>query len=351
MKLSPSTLILWVSTPAVGMVIALAIAGLLVTTVQVLLLLFAGILIGVSLNGLTNTLSGAVGQSYGRTFSCLVVLGFLLILGLGWLLGHQMASQIDELTLQLRNAANLAIQKLDAYPTLQSHLADFDVPSLAGRAVGMLPSGLSVILWGITCIAVIGVVGLYTAYEPQLYKEGFSKLIPPARRAQGGKVLHGVGRVLQLWMIGRLLSMTIVGVSTAIFLWLIGVPLAMSLGVLAAVLTFIPNVGPILATIPQLLLALQLGTNILITVLLFNLLMQFVESYLITPLIQQRQVSLPPALTVFAQLLLGVLFGILGIVLAAPITASILYLVQTLYIANYLGDPEPGHLTDRLAAD
>ena len=144
--------------------------------------------------------------------------------------------------------------------------------------------------------------------------------------------------------------MTIVGVSTAIFLWLIGVPLAISLGVLAAVLTFIPNVGPILATIPQLLLALQLGTNTLVTVLVFNLLMQFVESYLVTPLIQQRQVSLPPALTVFAQLLLGVLFGILGIVLAAPIMASILYLVQTLYIANYLGDPEPGHLADRIAA-
>ena len=132
--------------------------------------------------------------------------------------------------------------------------------------------------------------------------------------------------------------MIIIGVLTAVGLWLLGVPLALTLGLLAALLTFIPNIGPILAVVPAALLALlQSPTRALYVVLLY-LGIQTVESYLLTPLMQKRTVSLPPALTIFAQVLMGILVGRIGLVLATPLTAALFVLVKMLYVEDILGD-------------
>lgn len=132
--------------------------------------------------------------------------------------------------------------------------------------------------------------------------------------------------------------MAVIGVLTTLGLWLLGVPLALTLGILAALLEFIPNFGPILSAVPAVLLALMESPRLALWVILLYLGIQAAESYLITPLVQRRLASLPPVLVIVSQILGGVLFGFLGFALATPLLAFALVLVKRLYIEDRLGD-------------
>ncbi len=123
-----------------------------------------------------------------------------------------------------------------------------------------------------------------------------------------------------------------------------------TLGVLSALCTFIPNIGPLLAAVPQLLLAVNSGGNTVLYVLVFILILEGVESYLVTPMIQKYEVSLPPLLTIAAQFLMGALLGIIGLMMAAPLVVVATVLIQMLYIEDRLGDPDPGELTSKQAS-
>jgi predicted PurR-regulated permease PerM len=132
--------------------------------------------------------------------------------------------------------------------------------------------------------------------------------------------------------------MAVVGTTTTLGLWLLGVPLALTLGLLAALFGFVPYIGPLVAAIPALLLALMNGPQLALYVLLLYLTIQLIESYILTPIVEQQAVSLPPALTITVMLLLGVLVGGLGLALAAPLTACVLVLIKMLYVEDALGD-------------
>jgi predicted PurR-regulated permease PerM len=140
------------------------------------------------------------------------------------------------------------------------------------------------------------------------------------------------------WMVGRFSSMAVVGIMTMIGLWILGIPLPFTLGVIAAVLSFIPNIGPIISVIPALLLALLDSPSKVLYVILLYIGIQTVESYIITPLIQKRAVSLPPALLISVQIMIGVLLGAFGLILATPLMVVIIVLVQTIYIQDIIGD-------------
>ena len=181
-------------------------------------------------------------------------------------------------------------------------------------------------------------IGLYLAIEPGLYTRGVIRLAPASRRERARAVIDEVGNTLRWWLIGKAASMLVIGVLTAFGLWLLDVPLALTLGLLAAILTFIPNIGPILSVVPAALLALLHSPTRALYVILLYLGIQTIESYLLTPMVQRRTVQLPPALTIFAQVLLGVLVGGLGLALATPLTAAALVLVRMIYVEDTLHD-------------
>jgi predicted PurR-regulated permease PerM len=138
-----------------------------------------------------------------------------------------------------------------------------------------------------------------------------------------------------MWLLGRIWASLFVGVLTVIGLLLLDMPLAFTLGLL--VLNFIPNIGPILSGVPAVLLALLKSPTLAIYVIVLYVVIQSVESYLVTPLIQRRVVSLPPALTLTAQLLLA---GFLGLFLATPLTVVAMVLIEELYIKDVLEENE-----------
>lgn len=204
--------------------------------------------------------------------------------------------------------------------------------------------------WGLAGAFVIFFVGIYAAYDPELYTAGIEKLFPLPRRPRVMEVIKKLGYATRRWILGRLMSMAFVGVVTAIGMWFLGVPMFGTLGVLAALFTFIPNLGPLLAAVPQILLAVNLGGNTVLYVIVFILILEAVESYLVTPMIQKHEVSLTPIVTIAAQFLMGALLGIIGLMMAAPLVVVATVLIQMLYIEDRLGDPDPGELTSKQAS-
>jgi predicted PurR-regulated permease PerM len=179
-------------------------------------------------------------------------------------------------------------------------------------------------------LVLVGFLGLYLAVEPEVYFAYLQRVTPAVYRDKLNACGVAAVRNLRWWVLSQTLSMTAVGVIVAGGLWTLGVPLAGTLGVIAALLTFIPNIGPILSVVPAVLLAVAISPmKGLLTVLLF-LAVHFLEGNVITPLLERRIVRLPPAMTMTAQLLLAVITGPLGLALAAPLTAAALGIFDVL---------------------
>lgn len=330
----------------VSLIVALILAttDLLVIALSVLLLVFAGILFGVFVGGISRWVSHHSPMSYRWSYALVVLLLIAAIAGGSFYMGSQVVQQTAQLRQELQQAQDQFVQWLAQYESLPSVKEMRKTLTSGPSVLPGLGKAINWILWGITGVVVIFFVGLYVAFDPHLYTWGIVKLFPKDRRHRATEALDQLRYALSRWIIGRLASMTIIGVITAIGLALLGVPLPVTLGVLAALLTFIPNIGPLLAAVPQALLALNVGTSTVLWVILLNIVLQGVESYLVTPLIQRHEVTLPPALTITAQLLLGATIGVIGIMMAAPLTAAVMLLVQMLYIRDRLGDSSPGEL-------
>ncbi|MCZ7574449.1 MAG: AI-2E family transporter [Ardenticatenaceae bacterium] len=172
-----------------------------------------------------------------------------------------------------------------------------------------------------------------------MYTHGFLRLIPRGKRDRGAQVLHAVKHSLWWWLLGQMTAMAVIGVLKSLGLWLLGVPLPLTLGLLAALLTFIPNFGPITAGTVATLVALTESPMKALYTILLAIGVQFIESHLVTPLVQREAVALPPAFTISGQVLMGALLGFRGLVFAVPLLAASLVVVKMLYIEDVLGEP------------
>jgi predicted PurR-regulated permease PerM len=180
--------------------------------------------------------------------------------------------------------------------------------------------------------------GLYIAAAPALYRDGLLQLVPEGRKALAEDTIATAGNALRLWLVGQLAAMALVGVLTGLGLWMLGIPAPLALALLAGLAEFVPLVGPIVAAVPALLLAAGGGYEMMLWTAGLYLLVQQVESNVITPLIQNRTVQIPPALTLFAVVTAGVAFGPMGVILAAPLTVLAYVAVKKLYVREALGE-------------
>ncbi|HJL17601.1 MAG TPA: AI-2E family transporter [Sandaracinaceae bacterium LLY-WYZ-13_1] len=336
----PRRVLAWSAVVAV----ALALIVLLPEAINILFAGFAGLVLGAVLSGLGSLVRRRTG--WGRRRSLAVVFSGFAVLLAGFVTWtvlvtapqvEALAQDVPEALADLRGMlVELGLGQVAGLLAAPAQLLESD--SVRSRLFGIFSSGVG----AVAGFFVILFIGIYTAIQPYLYVDAMVRLYPPHRRERIRRVAREVGVSLQRWVAGRAFSAGVIGLAIGISVWALGVPLPLSLGVLAALLSFIPNIGPALTVIPAGLLALTVSPTTALVVLGIYGGVQFLESYFLMPLVQEYAIEVPPAALLFTQALFGILFGILGVALAAPILAVGIVLTKSLYVEDRLeAEPEP----------
>lgn len=320
---------------AVGIVILLL---LLWYAIDVVLLAFIGVLLAVLLRSPADWLSSRTGWSEGWSLALVIVVLATLLATAGFFFGRAVAQQSGQLSEQLPQVLEKARERISQHElgkrmveSTETSESDTQFLTRGLRLVGSTFAALG-------SLVVVVFLAVFLAASPRTYVGGLLMLVAKRRRQRMREVLEEIGHVLQRWLVGQVILMAAVAALTGIGLTLLGVPFALPLALIAGLLEFVPYVGPIVAAIPALIVALSEGPQLALWVGLLYLAVQSVESYILTPLIQHRAVDLPPALILLAQVLMGVTAGPLGVIVATPLAAAALVAVKRLYVEDVLGD-------------
>jgi predicted PurR-regulated permease PerM len=333
-----------ISVGGIGVVLFAALLLFTWTFAATLFLIFAGVLLGVALNAMTNMLGRVVKlpHSLRLTIVGLVLAG--LLSGIVFLGGATIAQQTTVLTNTIksqlvnvkafleRNGVDTgffdfgslnAAPSDSAAPAAQTH----NLPSagtIASSGGAIFSQSLKLILGTVSAVGnffIVLFLGLAFAVQPGVYRNGLLFMAPAKHRARATIIIDRIGWTLERWLIAQIITMAAVFFVTWIGLAIIGIQSSFILGIQAGLLAFIPTVGAILGGVIVVLASLASGWVAALSAFILFLGVHALESYVLTPIIQRQALDIPPA-TLFAfQILLGVVFGIWGLALALPLMA------------------------------
>lgn len=327
-------------------VVCLVVLGLALIyfTFDILLLIFAAVLLAIFLRGLAEILKRWIPLGEGWLVLTVAVLIVLVIAGAVTMLAPSVAEQGRALRAEIPRSAQQAGEFLSRYtwgqaliahlPSADEIMAKVDAASMISRVGGYFSSTLG----AVGNFFVMILLAIYLASEPRFYYEGIQKFFPLSKRKRVAEVLDAIYDTLRWWLIGKAGSMIFIGLLTWIGLSILGVPLALTLGLIAGLLSFIPNFGPILSAIPAILIAFIHSPVTALYVVAIYVGVQIIESNIVTPIIERETVELAPVLTIVFQLALGVMIGGVGLVLATPLLAVIVVMIKMIYFEDILGD-------------
>ena len=272
-------------------------------------------------------------------------LGMATVLGvvafLVWLFGVQFRQQVNELVTELPGLLDQFAAYL-SQSAVGAKIVDAVRQAYAGSKVatdiGGLVTGAGELL--LNCLLLL-IGALFFAADPRVYERGFLYLIPASKRPAIEDALFDVGSTLKLWLRSSLILMTTMGILIGLGLWISGVPSAAALGLLAGLSEFIPYLGPTAAMIPALGLAATESNGAIIGALVTYAVVRLIQTNFITPYVQNRVISIPPAVTVFAIIGVGAIFGVFGLFFSAALLVVIFTLVRSLYLREVLGEEMP----------
>ncbi|MGY3615586.1 AI-2E family transporter [Bradyrhizobium sp. USDA 10063] len=337
-----------ISVGGIGIVLFAALLALAWHYAATLFLIFAGVLLGVALNALTNLLGRGLKLPHALrlTIVCLALAALLsgvVFLG-GATIAQQASALSDTIKSQLVNVKSFLEQHgidtsyLDfsnqasaptesSTPTTPGAAATHSLPSagaLASSGGAIISQTFKVLLGTVSAVGnffIVLFLGLAFATQPSLYRAGLLFVMPARHREQATIIVDRIGDTLERWLIAQIITMAAVFFVTWIGLSIIGIQSSFILGIQAGLLAFIPTVGAILGGLIVVLASLASGWIAALSAFLLFLGVHAMESYILTPIIQRQALNIPPA-TLFAfQILLGVVFGVWGLALALPLMA------------------------------
>jgi predicted PurR-regulated permease PerM len=311
----------------------LAAAYMLWLLVDLLLLLFACALVSLILLTITNAVRRRTRLPFAAALG-LSVLGLVILLASAFtFFGTTMQSEFAEFGQRLPVAWAEVQARLQGSSTGAAILERAQQLAPSGQTlVNGATAALAAVGGGLSGLAIVLVGGLYLAAQPTLYAGGLLRLVPTGRRGQIAETLDAITVSLRNWLKGQALGMLFVGVATGLGLWLVGVPAAWAIGLVAGLAEFVPYLGIFVAGIPAVVLGFGQGTNTGLWTIGVLLAVQQIQGNLVMPLLQNRMVDLPPAVTIFGIIAAGILFGVAGVLLATPLTIVVLVLVRRLYL-------------------
>lgn len=304
----------------------LSMAGalaLMVLLAQSLLVIFGGIVFAALIDGGVRLLGRVLPIGRGWRVGVVLLGTVAFCLWVAQFAGSQISSQAAELPATIEKQTMVGIDWLKGHG-IDLHVNDVQsIISHVMGGVGQLTRVVGGLIGVVTTVVLIVVIGVYVAIEPRLYRRGVAWMVPLDRREHFAGTLEAMAHALRRLLAGRLLGMAVEGIAVWALLQLYGVPMAALLGLLTALLAFLPNIGALISGVLMTMVGFSGGTEMGIYTIMVYAVVQSVDGYVIVPMIARRTVDLPPALVLGAQLVMGVLFGLLGLVLADPMVAMI----------------------------
>src|SRR5712672_1683826 len=342
---------------SVGGIGVVGFAALLLFTwhfAATLFLIFAGMLLGVALNAMTNMLGRVVSLTHSLrlTIVCLVLAG--LLSGVVFLGGATIAQQATVLSGTIKSQLVGVKAFLDRHgidtgyfelgsaaapPTDSSTPATSAAPTHYLPSPGAIASGggailsqtLKLLLGTVSAVGnffIVFFLGLTFAAQPSVYRTGLLFMAPVRHRARATVIVDRIGETLERWLIAQIITMFAVFLVTWIGLAIIGIQSSFILGIQAGLLGFIPTVGALIGGLIVVLASLASGWVAATSAFVLFLGVHALESYILTPTIQRHALDIPPATLFDFQILLGVVFGIWGLALALPLMAIVKVMID-----------------------
>lgn len=310
-------------------------------TFKVFLLIFAGVLISIFFRGIAYWFHQLTSLPMKWALP-LTLVGYLVVVGgTIWGISAYTADQVKQLSEQVTETIQKVEKDLEESDWGKNTLEYIKKQDILTKTIGQTQKFFSTVFGVFGVIGdlyIIFFLGMFILVNPNVYVNGFLHLIPLPKKSRAKEIIYNLEYTLRNWLVGKLISMLIVAIFTWIGLLIAGIPLALILGITAGLFAFIPNFGPLIALGLGLIVAASQGWTAMLWTALIYQGVQLVESNLITPYIQQKMVAIPVAMILIAQLILGVFTGALGLILATPIFAVVMILIQKLYVEDVLGD-------------
>lgn len=313
----------WEARRAFIWVGAVGIAVLCVYMAHSLLVIFAGMVFAAMIDGGARLVGRILPIGRGWRIAIVLALAVAFLVGTVTYAGTTITREAAELP-------GIIEEQLHRWALwARANGLDIDARSLQSFAsqfssgVGTVTRALTGILGGITSAVFMAILGIYIAMEPRLYERGVAWILPEASREDFYITASRMARALRHLLAGRLLGMVVEGIFTWIMLALYGVPMAALLGLITGLFAFIPNIGAVLSGLLMVMVGFSGGTDMGIYTIFVYFFVQTIDGYVLIPLIAKKTVDLAPALVLAAQLVMGVLFGIIGLALADPLMAMI----------------------------
>ena len=317
-------------------VVALAPLPLLAWYLRYFLLVFVGALVvAMLLELVSEPLVRWCRLSAGLALAIAGLVILLAIAGVGYLFGTQLAFEFQDVLRRADIATKSISHELHHSQLGQimlSHLegGGFSVTAFLGSFVKISAHLIEAAIFTIAA-------GVYLAVQPDLYRNGTAQLFLPRQRPLVEQTIDDIGRALRLWLLGQIIQMCLIGAITTAAVWLIGLPSPLALGAIAGLAEFIPYLGPILASIPAILVAVTSGFYPALWTVIAYIIIHQIEGNLIVPMVERRLVFVPPAVLLLSIVAVTEIFGTIGIIFAAPITVIVFVAVKKLYVRDSLG--------------
>jgi predicted PurR-regulated permease PerM len=329
-------------------IVIVAIAAALYRAGNLLILAFGSMLGAIAIHAIAELYRERVRMTDRGALVAAFVTALGLIGFLGWLFGVAFREQVNALVTTLPGLLDQLAAWASQSP-VGAKIVDAVQAAYAGSKVAQDIGGLVTGAGEVLLNALLFLVGaLFFAADPKVYERGFLFLVPQSKRAAIEDALFDVASTLRLWLRAQLIQMTTMGVLVGIGLWLADVPSAAALGLLAGLSEFIPYVGPTAAMLPALGLAAAHGSHSVVGTLVTYAVVRLVQTNFITPYVTSRVVAIPPAVTLFAILAIGAIFGLFGLFFSAALLVVIFTLVRSLYCREVLGEDVPRAEHERL---
>lgn len=327
-----------VATATLTVLALVGFAWMLIELSGFLMLIFAALVLAAVFDTLTRAVSRWTRMPRGAALGVSVLLILAVFAGAFTLFGSQLAGEFDTIRDSIPPAVDQVRQFLERMGLSESvrDLVDqgsSDVSRLASQAGGYVLTATN----GIANFVLVFVAAIFLASDPAVYRRGLLLLMPDRAEPTVAAALDDASRGLRGWMLGQAVSSLVVAALTSAGLWLLGVPASGGLGLIAGLLDVIPMIGPVIAGVPAVLLAFTASPMTALWTIVLFLVIQQIQGNFLQPMIQKQAVDVPPAILLFAVVAAGLLFGFMGVLLAAPLTVVTFVLVQRIYVRTLLG--------------